>query len=118
MVGRNGLLCLFLCYLVGFGRYERDKFDTAVNEEIACIPCEGDAGRCEDFDYDLLDGSYGLEVSIELVQGVTKSRKCIGEVAKQYRRIPRVYLWVVRDHLCQTRDPTLCRVSTPSTIVD
>lgn len=68
MVRRNGLLCLFFCYLVGFGGYEGDEFNTAVDEKVARISCEGDAGGGEDFDYNLLDGSYGLGVSIELVQ--------------------------------------------------
>lgn len=68
MIRRNGFLCLLFCYLVGFGGYERDEFDTAVDKKVARISCEGDARGSEDFGYDFLNGSCGLEISIELVQ--------------------------------------------------
>ncbi len=68
MVGRNGLLCLFLCYLVRFRGYEGDEFDATVDEKIACISCESHTGCSKDFGYDFLNGSYVLNVSIGVVQ--------------------------------------------------
>ena len=56
VVGRYSLLGFFLGNLVGFGGDEGDEFDAAVDEQVACVPGEGDAGGGEDFGYDFLDG--------------------------------------------------------------
>ena len=56
MVGRYGFLGLFFGYLVGFGGDKGDKFDAAVDKEVARVAGEGNAGSGEDFGYDLLNG--------------------------------------------------------------
>lgn len=63
MLRRDGLLGLALRYLVGFGGYEGDEFDTAVDEQVPGISGEGDARfsgiiRGEDFGNNLLHGCF------------------------------------------------------------
>ena len=64
MVGRNGFLCLFFCYLVGLGGYEGDELDATVDQKVARISCKGDARGSEDLGDDLLNGSYVFDVGI------------------------------------------------------
>lgn len=58
MLRRDGLLRFTLSDLVGFGGYQGDEFDAAVNEQISGISRERDAGFgvvcSEDFCDDLL----------------------------------------------------------------
>ena len=55
----DGLLGLFLRYLVCFGRDERDELDAALDEQVAGVFGEGLAcAGGEDFGDDFLDGCY------------------------------------------------------------
>ena len=86
MLGRDRLLRLALCDVVGFGGDERDEFDAAVDEEVAGVAGEGDGGfrrgggggRGEDFGNYLLDGRYeeGGGTGVSEVSGRREDGSC------------------------------------------
>ena len=65
MLRRDGLLGFFFGDFIRLGRYERDEFNAAVDEEVAGVFGEGEGRGAEDFGDDFLDcGWVGISMRV------------------------------------------------------
>ena len=105
MIGSDGLLCLFFCYLIGFGGYEGYEFNATVNQKITRISGKGDTRGSEDFRYDLLNGGCAFYLSTKLIRP-KKTNEIQYKGSRIEYRDPIAYLWVARGRLRQIHDLT------------